>query len=84
MRYLAMAEKGLRVVNRSEVEASAEYERALREGRVWFVEFYDTDELRQVRAELAGRDVHRWQVEDYGGRPLLCVVHAVAEANGGQ
>jgi hypothetical protein len=80
LQYLAMAEDDLRVVRRSRAESSAEYERALREGRVWFVEFHDTDQLRQVRAALAPRDVRQSPVADFGGRPIIWVLHPTAQS----
>ena len=58
-----------------EIDASDDYRRALAEGRVWFVEFCNSEAQRQVESQLAGRAVTRRPFPDYGGRPLL-VFHA--------
>jgi hypothetical protein len=46
------------------------------EGDRWYVEFDDTDDLRQVEASLAGQNTERRLFLDYAGRPFLCVIHA--------
>jgi hypothetical protein len=76
IRYLASADPRVCVVFPKEVAESNEYQRALAEGRVWFVEFRDTDAERQVKSQLAGRKATCRQFYDYGGRPLLSVFHA--------
>jgi hypothetical protein len=76
LRYLSMADEDVRVVRPEEVEASPQFERALREGRVWFVEFSGTEALDRAQAALAGRKVRRWWFEDYGGRAVLCALEA--------
>ena len=52
------------------------FRRALAKGRVWFVEFCGSDAERLVQQKLAGRRVIRQEFCDYGGRPVLCVLHA--------
>jgi hypothetical protein len=76
IRYLALPERGVRVPDPEEIAASADYRRALAEGRVWFVEFCGTDDLRQVELQLSGRAPERQQFLDYAHRPILCVLHA--------
>jgi hypothetical protein len=75
IRYLASPDRGLFVPEPEEIASSADYRRALVEGRVWFVEFCDTKELQQVERQLADRKPTRWLFLDYGRRPLLCVLH---------
>ena len=76
LRYLAMAEEHVRVVRPEQVEDSEAYRLALGEGRVWFVEFWDSEQLEQVRRRLAGRKLRQWRVDDYAGDPILCILHA--------
>lgn len=75
LRYLAMAEDDVHVVNPKEAEASEGFGIALRQGRVWHVEYSGSEGWEQARAALAGRKVRQWQLKDYGGRPVLCVLH---------
>lgn len=77
IRYLAMADSFIHVVKLSETAVSDDYQHALAEGRVWFVEFCDSEAERQVESQLAGRNVTRQAFSDYGGRPVLRVLHAV-------
>lgn len=76
LRYLAMGEEGVRVVGPEEIDGSRAYEQALEQGRVWCVEFSDSEHLDRARKRLAGRKVHEQRIADYGGRPLLCILHA--------
>ena len=76
IRYLALERPGVRVVDPKEVGASDDYRRALAERRVWFVEFCNTEAERRVESRLADERVTRRQFSDYGGRPLLSVLHA--------
>jgi len=80
IRYLSMAENDVRVLTAEEAEAAAGHESVLRQGRMWRVEFSDSRELHQARAEWNGREVRQWQFEDYGTGKLLCVLHAVGDA----
>jgi len=75
LRYLGMAEKDVHVVTPEEAETSAEFELAVKDGRVWYVEFSQSKALRRARAALAGRELRQWDFADYSGRPVLCVLH---------
>ncbi len=77
IRYLASAQDGAGVLRPKEIGSPDDYRRALDEGRVWFVEFCDTDALRQIESQLEGRRLLRQTFFDYAGRPLLCVLHAL-------
>jgi hypothetical protein len=79
LRYLAWPAPEVRVVGSEQAEGSPEIATALAEGRVWYVEFTGSKELQQVRSALADRELHEWQIKDYGDRPLLSIVHAAAE-----
>jgi len=79
IRYLAAPQRGIYVVEPREAGSSDEYRRALAEGGVWFVEFCGTDAERQVELQLAGRKLIRRQFYDYGGRPVVCVLHPLGE-----
>ena len=74
VKYSAMVEDDVRVVNPNEARKEAGFDLALSEGRVWCVEFCDSKDLRQARAMFEGLNVRQWQVDDYGGRPVLCVL----------
>jgi len=73
--YFAMVEKDVRVVNPKEAEMAAGFDEALRQGRVWCVEFSGSDGLRHARQMLDRHEVREWQVEDFGSHPLLSVLH---------
>jgi hypothetical protein len=79
IRYLAMSHRDVSVARTTEIADSDDYRRALAEGRVWFVEFCDTEPQRQVESQLATRTPSRQEFRDYGGRPVLCVLHAPAQ-----
>lgn len=78
--YLSSAENGVHVSNHADVRSSGEYRRALAEGRVWFVEFSDTDELRRLEEELADQRSERREILDFARRPVICVLHVEAES----
>jgi hypothetical protein len=80
LQYLGMAEDGIRVVTPAEAEASAQFESARRQGRVWYVEFDGSKPLEELRAVLAGRKADQWQFADFSGQPVLCVLHPSADA----
>lgn len=82
--YFAMVEEDIRVVNprmvnpkaaEMEAEMPAGFDEALRQGRVWCVEFSGSEGLRQARQMFHRHDVRQWQVEDFGSHPLLYVLH---------
>ena len=73
--YLASERPGVRVVDPEQIGEPNDYRRALAERRVWFVEFRGTEAERRVEARLADQRVTRRQFSDYGGRPLLSVLH---------
>jgi hypothetical protein len=79
IRYLASANRNVHVPDPDEIVASADYRRALADGRVWSVEFCGTEELRQVESRLAARRPTRWLFLDYARQPVLCVLHAGPE-----
>ena len=79
IRYLAVADRNVCVVQTTEIGDSDAYRQALQQGRVWFVEFCDTEAQRQVESQLAARKPTRQEFRDYGGRPTLCVLHVSAE-----
>jgi len=76
LRYLAWDQPDLCIVTTEDAESSADFARALTQGRVWFVEFADSPGLQQAQTILGGRRSDQWQIDDYGGRPVLCVLHA--------
>jgi hypothetical protein len=76
LRYLAGAAEGLRVAMPEEAEAAADFASAQREGRVWYVEFAGSQALAKARAGLGGRTLRQWRLDDFGGRPVLWVLHA--------
>ena len=73
--YFAMVEEDIQVVNPEEAKTEPGFDEALRQGRVWCVEFSDSEGLRQARQMLDRHEVREWQVEDFGSRPLLSVLH---------
>ncbi|MEE8451687.1 MAG: glycosyltransferase family 39 protein [Thermoguttaceae bacterium] len=73
--YFAMVEEDIRVVNPKDAEMAAGFDEALGQGRVWCVEFSGSDGLRQARRMFDRHEVQEWQVEDFGSRPLLSVLH---------
>jgi len=75
LRYLGMAERNLHVVTPEEAEGFADYARASRQGRVWYVEFSRSDALRRTRASLASRKVRERRFVDYSGRTVLSLLH---------
>jgi hypothetical protein len=79
LRYLAWKERAdICVVAPQEAEGLAEFQDALTRGQVWRVEFAGSEALRQARCALAGRTLREWSIADYGGEPVLCLVHAAA------
>jgi hypothetical protein len=76
IRYLAVSDPHVHVVEPNEIAVSDDYRQALAEGQVWFVEFCDSEAERQVETQLAGRTVTRREFFDYGGRPVLRVLRA--------
>lgn len=79
IRYLAIPHRDVCVAEPSAVESSDDYRRAMAEGRVWFVEFCNTDAQRRVELQLADQKTTRRQLLDFGGRPILCVLHPLGE-----
>jgi len=75
LRYLAMAEERIRVVEPAEIDNSPEFELARRQGRVWCAEFSGSEELDRARAIFKDHTVDRCNFPDYGGRPLLTLLH---------
>lgn len=75
LKYLAMAEKDIRVVEPKETAGLAQFEFALRQGRVWYVEFSGSEGLDAAEARLDGREVQRKDFPSFGGRPLLTLLH---------
>ncbi|HYW77933.1 MAG TPA: glycosyltransferase family 39 protein [Thermoguttaceae bacterium] len=73
--YFAMVEEDIRVVNPKEAEMAVGFDDALHEGRVWCVEFSDSDRLGQARQMLGRHEVQEWVVKDFGSHPLLSVLH---------
>lgn len=71
--YLAAADVGVRVVDSKEAAVSADFRRALAQGRGWFVEFCGSPAEREVESQLAGEPFIWQQFPDYAGRPLLRV-----------
>jgi hypothetical protein len=78
IRYLALTQPRIHVRRTAEMD-HPDCRDALAQGRMWFVEFEDTDEQRQMESRLAGRRVDRQTFPDFSGRPLLCAVHPAAE-----
>ena len=74
--YLALSRPNFYVVDPQWPLSSIDLQEAVRDRRLWHVEFCDTDELRQVESELAGRNYQRWEFLDYARRPIVCVLHA--------
>ncbi len=75
IRYLALPHPGVCVPEPKDIDASDDYRRALAEGRVWFVEFCNSQAERQVKSQMAGGKATYRQFLDYSGRPLLGVLH---------
>jgi hypothetical protein len=69
IRYLALPDPGVYVPEPDELGASDDYRRAVSAGRVWSVEF------RQEEARQPDPGVIRQTFCDYGGRPLIDVLH---------
>lgn len=76
IRYLSIADPHVRVVEPKGIAVSDDYRQGLADGRVWFVEFCDSDAERQVESALADKTVTRREFLDYAGRPVLAVLHA--------
>ncbi len=76
IRYLALAEPRVNVLEPSELDGSEAYRRAAAAGRVWYVEFFDTPAQQAVDSQLSGRSAECQTFPDYAGRPLLTVSHA--------
>ena len=55
--------------------------RSLREGRVWYVEFSNSQSLPQLRAALAlaGLKVEEQPILDYAGQPVLVLLHPTGD-----
>jgi len=76
LRYMAMGEPEVRVLLPEEAEAATGFSQARRQGRVWYVEFSDSEQARGVRRQLRGAALDEWQIPDYGGRPVLSVLRS--------
>ncbi len=75
LKYLGSAESDLRVLTSEDARKEAEeIAAAQKEGRVWHVEFYGSNALRKVEADLAQNVINRHQIKQYGGRPILVVL----------
>ena len=81
LQYLAMSHEDVdvTVVEPKEIELSDAFDRARSEGRVWYVEFCGSRRLDDVFASLADQNVEQRQFDDFGGNPVLCVVHAMGD-----
>jgi hypothetical protein len=75
LKYLGMSASNLRVLTPDEAEKTEEYRAMKREGRVWFVEFSGSEELHKIETQLAGLKTDRHEIDDYGGRSILTVLH---------
>lgn len=81
LEYLASADRELHNVRAEGVVSSppAELQAALRDGRVWCVEFLESAYyplLSRWYAEQAGRPIEETIVDDFANRPLLSIMHA--------
>jgi hypothetical protein len=74
LRYLAAAEPAVHVLNPAD-GGTLPGDTAEREGRVWYVEFFGSEELAQTEAAVRGRRVSRQEFCDFAGRSVLCVLH---------
>ncbi len=86
LRYLAIGEKNLHVLLHTDAIELPEYQQAIREGRVWFVEFdesFGQDGLQKIRAEMAHHDMRQSTIDDYSGRPTLHIFHPLPMAPSG-
>jgi uncharacterized membrane protein len=76
LRYLSMAEGDLCVLKPEEANNEAgKFAAAKNEGGIWYVEFSGSEALRKIEAELPKKDLDRHEINDYGGRPILTVLH---------
>ena len=80
LRYLACAEKELHVIGNDDL--TSHNLRASAEGRGWIVAFSDGKVLPLWRAALAeaGCKVQEERILDYAGRPVLVLLHPLADA----
>lgn len=77
IRYLALPDRAVCVVEPKEASSFDEFHRALDEGHVWFVEFCGTEAQRDAQRQLSGKQVTSEPFRDYSGRPVLCVTYAL-------
>lgn len=50
--------------------------RSEKEGRVWYVKFSGSEELKKREAKLTGKNIDRFEIKDFGGWPILTVLHS--------
>jgi hypothetical protein len=75
LRYLGAKESALCVATLREAAKEEKFAAAEEQGRAWFVEFSESEPLRNVEAKFAGTDVQRHEIKDYAGRAVLTIVH---------
>lgn len=82
IRYLASADGRIHVLTSAEAVRSEEYRAACGHGQAWYVEFGGTQELQELQTRLGSHDVERQEFLDFGGRPVLCVLHPRGDFDG--
>ena len=77
--YLALSQRDVVVSGETTPNADAEPSAMFDGPQTWYVEFVGTEAEKQAEGRLTGRHPQRAEVLDYGGRPVLSVLHGGTE-----